>query len=126
MKKAKTATMIGIIVATALVILMASFPNVVNATEEVNNEETSAISTENKTTKKERKGKRGSSEKKAKFEDLTDEEKEALKAEREAKKAERKAKFENMTDEEKEALKNKKTEKKERKNNNAVNSQKAE
>ena len=58
LKKAKTATMIGIIVATALVILMASFPNVVNATEEVNNEETSAISTENKTTRKERKDRR--------------------------------------------------------------------
>lgn len=138
LKKAKTAIMIGIIVATALVILMASFPNVVNATEEVNNEETSAVSTENKTAKKERKGKRSSSEKKAKFENLTDEEKEAINAERkakyenmtdeekEAKKAERKAKFENMTDEEKEALKNKKPEKKERKNNNAVNSQKAE
>ena len=126
LKKAKTAAMIGIIVATALVILMARFPNVVNATEEANNEETSVVSTESKTTKKERKGKKGSSEMKAKFENMTDEEKEALKAEREAKKAERKAKFENMTDEEKEALKNKKTEKKERKNNNAVNSQKAE
>ena len=119
LKKAKTATMIGIIVATVLVILSASFPNVVNASEEVNNEKTSAISTENKTTKKERKGKKGSSEKKAKFENLTDEEKEA-------KKAERKAKFENMTDEEKEALKNKKSEKKERKNNNAVSSQSLE
>ena len=145
LKKAKTATMIGIIVVTALVILMASFPNVVNATEEVNNEETSAVSTENKTAKRERKGKRSSSEKKAKFENLTDEEKEvinverkakyenmtdeekeALKTKREAKKTERKAKYENMTDEEKEALKNKKPEKKERKNNNAVNSQKAE
>ena len=123
MKKVRTATMIGIIVATALVILIAGFTNVVNASQEVNNEETSVVSTENKTTKKERKGKKGSSEKKAKYESLTDEEKEALKAEREAKKAERKAKFENMTDEEKEALKNKKSEKKERKNNNAVNSQ---
>ena len=123
MKKVRTATMIGIIVATALVILIAGFTNVVNASQEVNNEETSVVSTENKTTKKERKGKKGSSEKKAKYESLTDEEKEALKAEKEAKKAERKAKFENMTDEEKEALKNKKSEKKERKNNNAVNSQ---
>ena len=123
LKKVRTATMIGIIVATALVILIAGFTNVVNASQEVNNEETSVVSTENKTTKKERKGKKGSSEKKAKYESLTDEEKEALKAEREAKKAERKAKFENMTDEEKEALKNKKSEKKERKNNNAVNSQ---
>ena len=126
MKKAKTATMIGIIVATALVILMASFLNTVNASQEVNNEETSAVSIENKIAKKERKGKKDSSEKKAKFENLTDEEKEALKAEKEAKKAERKAKFENMTDEEKEALKNKKPEKKERKNNNAVNSQSLE
>ena len=126
LKKAKTTTMIGIIVATALVILMASFPNVVNASQEVKNEETSAVSTESKTTKKERKGKKGCAEKKAKYESLTDEEKEALKAERKAKKAERKAKFENMTDEEKEALKNKKSEKKERNNNNAVNSQKAE
>ena len=105
LKKAKTATMRGIIVATALVILMASFPNVVNATEEVNNEETSAVSTENKIAKKERKGKRSSSEKKAKFENLTDEEKEAINAER-------KAKYENMTDEEKEALKAKRETKK--------------
>ena len=119
LKKVKTVTMIGIIVATALVILMASFPNVVNASGEVNNEGTSAISTENKITKKERKCKKGSSEKKTKFENLTDEEKEALKAER-------KAKYENMTDEEKEALKNKKIEKRKRKNNNAVNSQSSE
>ena len=42
-------------------------------------------------------------EKKAKYESLTDEEKEALKAEREAKKTEKKAEFENLTDEEKEA-----------------------
>lgn len=141
LKKAKLTTMIGIIVVTALVILIAGFSNVVNASGELKNEETSAVSTENKTTKKERKGKKGSSEKKTKFENLTDEEKEALKAERKAKyesmtdeekealkakKETRKAKFENMTDEEKEALKNKKPEKKERKNNNAVNSQNAE
>ena len=44
-------------------------------------------------------------ENKAKYENLSDEEKEALKAEREVKKAERKAKYENLTDEEKEALK---------------------
>ena len=119
LKKAKTVTMIGIIVATALVILMATFPNVVNAFEKVNNEETSAVNTESKTTKKERKGKRGASEKKVKFENLTEEEKEA-------KKAERKAKFESMTDAEKEALKNKKLEKKKRKNINAVDSQSSE
>ena len=119
LKKAKKATMIGIIVVTALVILMASFTNIVNASEEVNKEETSTVSTENKTAKKERKCKKGSSEKKVKLENLTDEEKET-------KKAEKKAKFENMTDEEKEALKNKKTEKKKRKNNNVVNSQSSE
>ena len=117
MKKAKTITMIGIVVATALVILLACFPNVVNASEKVKNEDTSAVSTENKTAKKERK---------IKYENLTDEEKEALKAKREAKKAEIKAKVENMTDEEKEALKNKKLEKSKRKNNNAVNSQNSE
>ena len=126
MKRAGTITKIGIFVIMALVVLIASFPHIVNATDSSQNQSTSAISTENKTPKKERK---------AKFENMTDEEKQALKAERKAKfenmtdeekealKAERKAKFENMTDEEKQALKNKKPEKKERKSNNAENSQ---
>ena len=57
---------------------------------------------------------------------MTEEEKEALKAKRETRRAERKAKYENLTEEEKEALKNKKPEKKERKNKNAVDSQSQE
>lgn len=126
LKKAKKATMIGIIVATALVLLMACFPNVVNASQDEKNRDTSAVSIENKTTKKERKGQKSSAEKKVKFENLTDEEKENLKAKRETKKTEKKAKFENKTDEEKETLKNKKAEKRERKSNNAVNSLKLE
>ena len=65
LKKAKTITMIGIIVVTALLLLIASFPNVVNASQD-----SSVASTENKISKKERK---------EKFENLTDEEKEALK-----------------------------------------------
>ena len=88
MKRAGTITKIGIFVIMALVVLIASFPHIVNATDSSQNQSTSAISTENKTPKKERK-----------------------------------AKFENMTDEEKQALKNKKPEKKERKSNNAENSQ---
>ena len=91
MKKANTFTKIGIFVVTALVVLMISFPYVVNASQETQNGETSLESTENKTPKKSREGKKRKSEKKTKWENLSDEEKEA-------KKAERKAKYENMTD----------------------------
>ena len=137
MKKANIITKIGIFVITALVVLIVSFPYVVNAAVEAKNEEISVVTTENKASKKkERKNRKITSENKAKYENLSDEKKEALKAERKAKREEKKAKFENLTDEEKEALKNekkakttenKKPEKKEKKekNNDAVNSENA-
>lgn len=53
--------------------------------------------------------------KKEKFENLTDEEKAALKEKREAEKSSRKVKFENLTEEQKEALKEKMGGKKEHK-----------
>ena len=119
MKKANTIAKIGIFAITALIVLMISFPYVVNASQESNNEDNATVSTDNKTSE-ERKGKKRKSEKKTKWENLSDEEKEA-------KKAERKAKYESMTDEEKQALKEKRKAKKSEKkeNNNAENSQDA-
>ena len=49
-------------------------------------------------------------EMKEKFENMTEEEKEALKAQKKEKMAEMKEKFENMTEEEKEAMKQKRKE----------------
>ena len=119
MKKANTIAKIGIFAITALIVFMISFPYVVNASQKSNNEDNATVSTDNKTSE-ERKGKKRKSEKKTKWENLSDEEKEA-------KKAERKAKYENMTDEEKQALKEKRKAKKSEKkeNNNAENSQDA-
>ena len=108
--KSKIITKVGIFVIIALAVLVSFIPNKVNAAQTSENDGTEVVEKNDSSSKK---------VKKSKSENLTDDEKEALKAER-------RAKYENMTDEEKEALKNKKPEKKERKNNNAVNSQKAE
>jgi len=83
LKKVNTIAKIGIFVVTALVVLMISFPYVVNASQESKNENNS-VSTDNKTSE-EGKGKKRKSEKKTKWENLSDEEKEAKKAERKAK-----------------------------------------
>lgn len=64
LKKAKSITKIGIFVATTLVVLIASYPYVVKASQETQSEDTSIVANESKKTKKGKKNK-------VKFENLT-------------------------------------------------------
>ena len=127
MKKDSIKKKLGILAIVSVITSMTIIPCFANAVETVEQGEKVVISEEVSSNKK-RKSKRTFSkglvsgdaitkkERKAKYENLTDEEKEALKAERKAKKEERKAKYESLKDEEKEALKaERKTKKEERK-----------
>ena len=100
MKKRKAIAKVSIFMVMALLMLLVCIPNVVNASQGVKNE--GAISAQRK---------EKMAEMKEKFENMTEEEKEALKAQRKEKMAEMKEKFENMTEEEKEALKAQRKEK---------------
>ena len=54
MKKTGTITKISLFVITALVVLIVSFPHIVNATEVSQNQDSETISTENKASQKEK------------------------------------------------------------------------
>ena len=114
MKKGRIAKT-SLLAVPVLVVLIASLSPVVNASSFSKENKSSTVETENSTSRKIK-----SREKKSKFENLSDEEKEALKAEMKAKREEKKAKYENLTEEEKEALKVKRSAKKVGRKNNKV------
>lgn len=103
MNKEKLGKRLGALALTGIIASVTLLPCTVNATEVIKNDNTKMISSKSAVKKGKKQGKKMSvreqtsgdtikkEERKAKFENLTDEEKEALKAEREAKKAEREA-----------------------------------
>ena len=128
MKKEKLGRKLGTLVLTGIIASSAILPCTVNATELIKEDGSKVARSEFSAKKGKKQGGKAKSseqssgdtlkmaEKKEKYENLTDEEKEAIKAEREAKKAEKKAKYESLTDEEKEALKAERKAKKQSKN----------